>query len=172
MTDLLLALATYQSVVEMLAVGLTVLILLTSLDDLLIDLWYWLRSFYRWFWIHARFPRLKAETLDAKPERPIAIMVPAWKESEVILAMLTTSNTLIRYSNYHFFVGVYRNDAETIAEVRSAMARFPNVSMSVVPRDGPTSKADCLNVVLADILAHERRSERPFSASRCMTART
>jgi adsorption protein B len=162
MIDLLLTLATYQRVVELLAVGIMVLILLSSLDDLFVDIWYWLRQMYRWFWVRSRFPRLTAEALDAKPERPIAIMVPAWKESEVILAMLTTSKALIRYSNYHFFVGVYQNDAETIAEVQLAMARFPNVSMSVVPRDGPTSKADCLNVVLADILAYEGRTGIPF----------
>ncbi|NMA97647.1 MAG: glycosyl transferase family protein [Phyllobacteriaceae bacterium] len=162
MIDLLLTLATYQRVIELLAVVITVVILLSSLDDLLIDTWYWVRNFYRWFWIRARFPRLTAEALDAKPERPIAIMVPAWKESEVIQAMLETSNTLIRYSDYRFFVGVYQNDAETIAEVKAAMARFPNVSMSVVPRDGPTSKADCLNIVLADIRAHEIKTGRPF----------
>ena len=171
MIDLLLALATYQRVVEVLAVGITVLILLSSLDDLFVDIWYWTRGFYRWFWIRSRYPRLTAEALDAKPERPIAIMVPAWKESEVIQAMLTTSQALIRYTNYHFFVGVYQNDAATIAEVQSAMARFPNVSMSVVPRDGPTSKADCLNIVLADIFAHERRTVLISWASRCMTAR-
>lgn len=163
MIDLLLALVAYQSAVEVLAVTVTVLILVSSLDDAFIDLWYWLRSLYRWFWIHAQFPRLTAEELDARPERPIAIMVPAWKESEVIQAMLTTSNTLIRYTSHRFFVGVYQNDAETIAEVEAAMARFPNVLMSVVPRDGPTSKADCLNVVLADILAYERRTKARFA---------
>jgi adsorption protein B len=162
MIDFLLTLATYQRVIELLAVAITVLILLSSLDDLLIDTWYWVRNFYRWFWIRARFPRLTAEALDAKPERPIAIMVPAWKESEVIQAMLATSNTLIRYSDYRFFVGVYQNDPETIAEVKAAMARFPNVSMSVVPRDGPTSKADALNIVLADIRAHEVKTGRQF----------
>lgn len=162
MIELLLALTTYQQVVELLAVGVTILITVSSLDDLFIDIWYWVRSLYRWFWIWARFQRLTAEALDAKQERPIAIMVPAWKESEVIQAMLTTSNALIRYSNYRFFVGVYQNDPETIAEVKLAMERFPNVSMSVVPRDGPTSKADCLNVVLADILAYERRIGEPF----------
>ena len=162
MIDLLLALTSYQRVIEVLALGMTVLILLSSLDDLFVDIWYWSRGLYRWFWIRSRYPRLTAEALDAKPERPIAIMVPAWKESEVIQAMLTTSETLIRYSNYHFFVGVYQNDAATIGEVQSAMARFPNVSMSVVPRDGPTSKADCLNIVLADIFAHERRTGMNF----------
>lgn len=158
MIDLLLALTAYQRVIEVLAAAITVMILLSSLDDLFIDLWYWSRSFYRWFWIRSRFPRLTAEALDAKPERPIAIMVPAWKESEVIQVMLATSQALIRYSDYHFFVGVYQNDPDTIAEVHMAMAKFPNVSMSVVPRDGPTSKADCLNIVLADIFAHERRT--------------
>lgn len=163
MIDLVLALTTFQHVVELLAVAITVLILLSSLDDLFIDVWYWLRALYRWFWIQTQFPRLTTAALDAKPERPIAIMVPAWKESEVIQAMLTTSNTLIRYQNYRFFVGVYQNDAETIAEVRTAMSRFPNVSMSVVPRDGPTSKADCLNIVLADIFAHEQATGITFA---------
>lgn len=162
MIDLLLALATYQRVVEVLAVAISVLILLSSLDDLFVDAWYWTRALYRWFWIRSRFPRLTVEALEAKPERPIAIMVPAWKESEVIQAMLTTSQLLIRYANYHFFVGVYQNDEETIAEVRMAIARFPNVSMSVVPRDGPTNKADCLNIVLADIFAHERSTGTDF----------
>jgi adsorption protein B len=162
MIDLLLTLATYQRVIEMLALAFTLVILLSSLDDLWIDTWYWVRNFYRWFWITAKYPRLTAEALDAKPERPIAIMVPAWKESEVIQAMLTTSNALIRYSDYRIFVGVYQNDAETIAEVKAAMKRFPNVSMSVVPRDGPTSKADCLNIVLADIRAHELAADRQF----------
>ncbi|UYO00558.1 MAG: glycosyl transferase family protein [Devosia sp.] len=162
MIEIVVTLVTYQRVIELLAVGITILILLSSLDDLFVDIWYWARNFYRWFWIRARYPRLTAEALDAKEERPIAIMVPAWKESEVIQAMLTTSNALIRYANYRIFVGVYQNDAETMAEVRAAMARFPNVSMSVVPRDGPTSKADCLNVVLADILAHERDTGTRF----------
>jgi len=162
MIDLLLALTSYQRVIEVLALGMTVLILLSSLDDLFVDIWYWSRGLYRWFWIRSRYPRLTAEALDAKPERPIAIMVPAWKESEVIQAMLTTSQSLIRYADYHFFVGVYRNDAATIAEVQLAMEVFSNVSMSIVPRDGPTSKADCLNIVLADIFAHERRTGTNF----------
>ena len=155
-------LVTFQHAVEILTVAVTVLILLSSLDDFFIDCWYWVREFYRWFWIRARFPPLRAEALSAKPERPIAIMVPAWQESEVIQAMLETSNNLIRYSDYRIFVGVYQNDPRTIAEVEQAMKRFPRVSMAVVPRDGPTSKADCLNVILSKIFAVEQQEGRLF----------
>ncbi|WIJ24248.1 glycosyl transferase family protein [Devosia sp. RR2S18] len=163
MSQFIFYLATYQQVIELLAVAVTVLILLSSLDDLFVDAWYWSYSFYRWFWARAIYPRLTAEQLDARPEQPIALMVPAWHESEVIGAMLAASNRLIRYSNYRIFVGVYQNDPDTIAEVRAAMERFPNVQMSVVPRDGPTNKADCLNVVLGDIFAYERSQNTRFA---------
>jgi len=156
-------LVTFQNALEILTVVVTVLILLSSLDDAFVDGWYWIREFYRWFWIRAQYPALTAESLRAKPERPIAIMVPAWQESEVIRAMLETSHRLVQYKDYRMFVGVYRNDAHTMAEVRAAMQHLPNVSMAVVPRDGPTSKADCLNVVLGEILAYEASTGTPFN---------
>jgi len=163
MSTFVYLLVTFQHAIEIITVVVTVLILLSSLDDLFVDCWYWVREFYRWFWIRAQFPPLKAEALTAKPERPIAIMVPAWQESDVIQAMLETSHSLIRYHDYKIFVGVYQNDPRTIEEVKQAMARFPRVVMATVPRDGPTSKADCLNVILSEILAEEERTGRLFA---------
>ena len=40
-------------------------------------------------------------------------------------------------------------------EVREAEARFPNVHLAVVPHNGPTSKADCLNWIFQSMLAYE-----------------
>lgn len=163
MSLFLYLLVTFQHALEIFTVVVTVLILLSGLDDVFVDAWYWIREFYRWFWIRAQYPALSADVLRAKPQRPIAIMVPAWQESEVIRAMLETSHRLIQYEDYRIFVGVYQNDAHTIGEVQAAMQHLPNVSMAVVPRDGPTSKADCLNVILGDILAHEARTGVRFN---------
>lgn len=155
-------LVTFQHAIELLTVIITIAILISSVDDAFIDCYYWTREFYRWFWIRARYAPLSAEALEAKPERPIAIMVPAWQEGDVIGAMLETSNALLQYNNYRIFVGVYQNDLRTIQEVEAAAERFPNVSMSVVPRNGPTSKADCLNVILSDIISHETKTGTRF----------
>lgn len=149
-------LVAFQSALEYLTVAVTVVILLSSIDDTFIDCWYWIREFYRWFWIRAKYQALPVEALQAKIERPIAIMVPAWQESEVIAAMVETSNKLIQYKNYRIFVGAYQNDAATQQEVERVTRNRPNVSLSIVPRDGPTSKADCLNVILSDIFAYEK----------------
>lgn len=152
----------FQTALEYFTVAVTIIILLSSLDDALIDCWYWIREFYRWFWIRAKYEALPVETLQAKPERMIAIMVPAWQESEVIGAMLETSNKLIQYRQYRIFVGVYQNDPATLREVERAMQDYPNISVAVVPRDGPTSKADCLNVILAEIFSYEKATGAHF----------
>ncbi|UTD29917.1 glycosyl transferase family protein [Bradyrhizobium sp. WD16] len=162
MSQFLYALVTYQQVSEVLTYAVTVLILVSSIDDLFIDCWYWLRELYRWYWIRARYPALKVEALEARAERPIAIVVPAWKEQDVIAAMLNTNAKFLRYDDYQFFVGVYQNDPGTIAQVEAVAARFPNINMAIVPRDGPTNKADCLNVVLAQVVGYERRTGREF----------
>ena len=77
--------------------------------------------------------------------------------------MVATNSRLLAYHNYHYFIGVYQNDIATIAEVLRAQAEFANVHMSVLPRNGPTSKADCLNVILSEILAYEAKMGGPFA---------
>ncbi len=90
-------------------------------------------------------------------------MVPAWQEANVIAAMVETSHRLIQYNRYHIFVGVYQNDPETIAQVQAVALRVPHVSMAIVPRNGPTSKADCLNIILSEIFAYERDTGTRFT---------
>src|SRR5688572_24594402 len=57
------------------------------------------------------------ETLHSRPERHIAVIVPAWKEGDIIDRMLVGNMGRIEYGRYHFFVGVYPNDPSTVSQV-------------------------------------------------------
>jgi adsorption protein B len=130
-------------------VPLAIAAVISGLDELVLDVvmaWRWLRR-----------PRTHARAFapQSVPERRMAIFLPLWQEEGVVGSMLARNVAAIRYSEYHFFVGVYPNDTHTMDAVREAEARFPNVHLSIVPHDGPTSKADCLNWIFQSMLAHE-----------------
>jgi len=139
-------------------------ILISGIDDAFIDICYWVRRAYRAIFITPKYPKITVEQLREKEEKPIAIMVPAWKEYDVIERMLSTNIRLIDYSNYRFFVGVYKNDKETSAEVDKAVNKDYRVKKVIVPHDGPTCKADCLNWVIQAILLYEKENSFKFSA--------
>jgi adsorption protein B len=88
--------------------------------------------------------------------------VPCWHEAAVIEDMLDTNLTAVGYHNYDVWLGVYPNDPETIARVTAAAARFPRIRHVVCPRDGPTTKADCLNAIYTGICAHEDAAGRRY----------
>ena len=155
-TQIAALLIEYRGALEWLTLAVAAIIFVSSVDDLFIDAYYWIRRLWRRIVIHSRYPRMPAEKLMEKPEGPIAIMVPAWKESDVIAAMLTTNIGLLRYRNYHFFVGAYANDPATSDEVAKVAANHANVHCITVPHDGPTNKADCLNSIIAGIRRYER----------------
>ena len=157
--------AEFHAFLELVAVGLALAILLSSLDDLFIDAWYWCRRGLRW-WRLERTGALRPLTPDQlhdRPEQPIAIMVPAWKESDVIAAMIENMVQVLDYRRYMVFIGTYCNDAETIAEVERMRRRYRQVRRVEVPHPGPTCKADCLNHVIEAILAHEQQSGTAFA---------
>jgi adsorption protein B len=152
----------YLHLIEILTVTVAIVIALSSIDDVFIDIYYWLQRLTGRS--EANLRGLPDYTqLDSIPERPFAIIIPAWKEHEVIFSMLSTNSRLQVYNQAYYFVGVYQNDPLTQNEVRRAQERFPNIYMSVVPRDGPTSKADCLNVTLATILKVEAEKNFEFA---------
>jgi adsorption protein B len=92
----------------------------------------------------------------------MAIFVALWKEHRVIESMLERNARGIRYRQVDFFVGAYPNDAPTIAAVREAMKRYPNVHLALCPHDGPTSKADCLNWIYHRMLLYEEEKQVRF----------
>jgi hypothetical protein len=146
-------------------------ILLVSLDDFYIDLFYWLRRIKRAL-THKRVYRpLTVEALRGEPQKPIAIMVPAWHEHDVIAMMVENLVSTVEYTNYVVFVGTYPNDQPTIDEVERVTRRYRQVHRVEIPHGGPTSKADCLNWVVQAIFAHERLAGEDFAGC-ATTART
>jgi len=124
---------------------LAVYILLSGLDDAALDL--------AWLWRKRRGRAAAAET--PAPEKRIVIFLPLWQEAEVIETMLGHNLASIRYGNYEILAGVYANDDGTRAAVERVAARDARVRVAVVPHDGPTSKADCLNWVFQRLLEQE-----------------
>ncbi|PPK44617.1 adsorption protein B [Trinickia symbiotica] len=142
---------------------IAVLILLSSADDLFVDLWYWVREAWRTATIKRVYRPLTVEQLHARSEQPLAIMVPAWLEYDVIAAMIEDMVRVLDYRNYIVFVGTYRNDARTIAEVERMRRRYRQLRRVEVPHDGPTCKADCLNWVIQAIFKYEREAGIEFA---------
>jgi adsorption protein B len=155
--------ATYLYGLKFIAVTLAVVLLISALDDLIIDLVYWLRRAWRAATVYRAHDRLDYRALYIPAEKPFAIMVPAWHETGVIGRMAELAATTLDYENYHIFVGTYPNDPDTQRDVDRVSARFRNVHKVVCARPGPTSKADCLNNVLDAILQFERRASLQFA---------
>jgi adsorption protein B len=155
--------ANYYSALEITAAAVALLIFISSLDDLFIDLWYWTRRIYRSFTVDRQYKRMTEEQLREKSEQPIAIMVPAWLEYDVIAAMIENMVEVLAYQNYVVFVGTYVNDAKTIEEVERMRKRYKQLHRVEVPHAGPTCKADCLNFVVEAIFAYEQEHAMAFA---------
>ncbi|KPG96478.1 cyclic di-3',5'-guanylate-activated glycosyltransferase NfrB [Pseudomonas sp. RIT-PI-r] len=145
------------------AIVLALLMFILGLDDLFIDLVYWGRRLIRRWRIYEKFERADEERLYAIPEKPLAIMVPAWNEVGVVGEMARLAASTIDYENYQIFVGTYPNDCETQADVDAVCQHYPNVHKVVCARPGPTSKADCLNNIIDAILRFESEAKIQFA---------
>lgn len=144
-----------------LLVSLAAWILISGLDDLLVDLvWAWglLRG---WLRSSGQGRAPPEEALLALPEKRVAIFVPLWQESQVIGKMIAHNLPALRYHQFEVFIGCYPNDEPTLDAVRALEARYPQVHLALCPHDGPTSKADCLNWIYQRMLqAEEDNGER------------
>ena len=151
----------YLWYVEAATLATAIVITISSIDDVFIDVYYWFMRLRGSIGVNiADVPA--AADINEMPERPFAVMVPAWKEHDVIFSMLSTNSRLVIYDQAHYFVGAYQNDPLTQDEVRKAQALYRNIHLVIVPRDGPTSKADCLNEIIAAIFQHEAKAGFEF----------
>lgn len=148
-------LSIYFFSLKVLAPLIALLILISSIDDFIIDIIYFLRHIYRQLFIYNRYPRYSAADIEPKEERPIAIMIPAWREADVIGKMLERLIANYNYENYLVFIGVYPNDPDTLSEIRALKRRNAKARKHIcivsTKKPGPTSKAQCLNQVYAYI---------------------
>jgi adsorption protein B len=135
------------------------LMVLYSVDDLLVLGAFLVRD--------AAGPRryggaLTSARLAGDPEQRVAVLVPAWDESDVIRRMLLAMLARYDYRDYRVFVGVYPNDAATRTEVEAVAAADARIACVVVARPGPTTKGDCLNQLYHAALRDAAVSARPF----------
>ncbi|MGE4372038.1 MAG: glycosyl transferase family protein [Xanthobacter sp.] len=156
-------LADYIRFIEYAAAVVAVVILISSLDDLFVDAWYWVRRIYRSLVVEPFIRPLTVNAMYQKDEQPIAIMIPAWQESDVIAAMIENMVSVLDYRRYMIFVGTYPNDPETIHEVERMRRRYKQLVRVELNNPGPTNKADCLNQVVDAIFAHERQADTEFA---------
>ena len=140
---------------ELLTAVVGVVFLISGIDDLFIDICYLARVLYKRLFVAPRYPALREQALRARPEQPIAVMIPAWQESSVIRQMLLNTRSRLDYTNYVIFVGTYPNDPATAHEVDGLEEVGARVIRVTVPHPGPTNKADCLNWIYHAIRRYE-----------------
>ncbi|MFN3943700.1 MAG: glycosyl transferase family protein [Allosphingosinicella sp.] len=155
----------YFDILGVAAFFLSILILISAADDLFLDAWYWTRRLYRRATGKPLHIDIPVERLRAKPERPLAIMVPAWQEHDVIASMISNLVSTIDYRRYVVFAGTYPNDEKTIAEVERMRRRYRHLVRVEVPNPGPTCKADCLNAIVRAIFAWEQKEGERFAGA-------
>jgi adsorption protein B len=137
--------------------------LLIAIDDLAVDMIYFLRRGWRQAVIYSRFPKMSADRLPA-PMRPglIAVLIPAWDEAGVIAPMLRATLDRFDHGDYRLLVGYYSNDPATRKAIHSV--RDERIIAVDVGVDGPTTKADCLNRLYAALVSHEAATGRTAKA--------
>lgn len=148
-----------DTVARILAYPVGTIIALNGVDDIFIDLNYLLRGLFR-----KKNREISVADLKARPQQRIAVLLPAWHEAAVIEHMLENTLRTIDYDPrcLDIFVGTYPNDPETQERVEAVSRRVHNVHQVVVPHEGPTSKADCLNWIYQGIILHEERTGARF----------
>ncbi|MFZ2998249.1 MAG: glycosyl transferase family protein [Sphingobium sp.] len=138
---------------------------LGGLDDLLIDIMFLCRKSWRDMTIYVRHPRMTTTTLPPSPSPGrIAIFIPAWSEADVIAPMLRNALTQWEQGAYRIFVGVYPNDLPTLSAAAAVAQDDPRIQIGVNPQPGPTTKADCLNLLWRAMLADEAASGVRYKA--------
>lgn len=137
-----------------------VFFLIGALDDVLVDgVYLWQRARGR-----LRTPRRGRRELCARAlSGPAAVFIPAWSEAAVIGETLAHLLQGWRQRDVRVYVGCYRNDPATIAAVIDAARGDPRLRLVVHDRNGPTTKADCLNRLYRAMCADEQRSGRTFA---------
>lgn len=131
-----------------------VFFLIGALDEFVVDaIWLWLKLTGR-----ARTRTLSPEESTPAPlGGEAAVFIAAWREAAVIGA--TVRHTLAAWPQEHLrlYVGTYRNDPLTAEAVMGAANGDPRLRLVIHDRDGPSTKADCLNRLYRALEADEDR---------------
>ena len=93
---------------------------------------------------------------------PVAVIVPAWHEEEVIGATMRHLLTAWPQEQVRLYVGCYANDPATIEAAARAARGRARARIVIHSGPGPTTKADCMNRVYRAIEEDERREDIRF----------
>jgi len=138
-----------------------VFFLIGAVDDLAID--------FTWVWLKLRgkvkTPRIDRQELRDTPlSGPAAVFIPAWHEADVIGDTVAHSLRAWPQQSLRLYVGCYRNDPRTIAAVMQAASGDARLRIVIHSRNGPSTKADCLNRLYTAMRDDERRMGVLFSS--------
>jgi adsorption protein B len=134
--------------------------LIGAADDLAVDaLWLWLRATGQ-----AKAPVRKRAALVNRPlHGPAAVLIPAWNEAAVIGDTIAHLLASWPQSTMRLYIGCYRNDPATLAAATAAAQGDARLRLVIHDRDGPSTKADCLNRLYAALATDEARSGRRYA---------
>ena len=93
-----------------------------------------------------------------------AVLLPAFRESQVIGATIAHMLAVWPQRELTIYVGCYRNDPATLAAAMAAASADPRVRLVTLAAAGPTTKADCLNRLYRALTADEARQARRFAS--------
>jgi bacteriophage N4 adsorption protein B len=122
--------------------------LIGALDDVAIDLIWFVRWVYRRWTYYRKCPPLRVYDLPFPVTTGLlAVFVATWQEAEVIGAMLghCFNGWRNQATKYRIYVGCYPNDAAGVDAIMDAAQYDPHIRMVLCANTGPTTKADCLN---------------------------
>ena len=88
---------------------------------------------------------------------PAAMIIPTWREDSIISATLAHALAAWPQAALRIYVGCYRNDPLTAQAIMRGAQGDTRVRLVVHDRDGPTTKADCLNRLYAALEDDEAR---------------
>ncbi len=134
--------------------------LLGAIDDLAIDFsWIWLKLTGR-----VRTPVIdRGEFQRARLSGAPAVLIPAWHEAEVIGDTIAHALGSWPQESLRLYVGCYRNDPATIAAAIAAANQDARLRIVIHERDGPSTKADCLNRLYEAMRDDEARTGHRFA---------
>ena len=119
-----------------------VFFLLGALDEFAMDLtWLWLR-------FKGRIRTATVSRADLRHHQlggDVAVLLPTWQEAPVVGHTLSHALSVWPHQKLRIYVGCYRNDVATLQAAIEGAAGDPRVRLVVHDRDGPSTKADCLN---------------------------
>lgn len=93
---------------------------------------------------------------DMRLRGPCAVFMPCWEEAGIVGTTLRRCIAVWPYADVRIFVGVYANDPATKSVVSAAASADARIVPVILPRDGPTTKADCLNALYLALERHEQ----------------